>query len=452
MKINFINQIKIEYIFEYQAVNQQMRGSAKYPAIHKSVLRIGTNQIDTKTFTSRLCPINRAPKRKTLYDTIAFLIFCPKHRNIAVCNTYHSNGGIAVWLPFIYLSNKVGHSIAIEDGLCLILSDYDFELLFKYKEELPFDTKIFDIVEVCLPKTNKSVLRINCLATLHNNTPGFQCCRKTSRIHWLSVEDICESDKNEFWGPQVRNLCLDLRKNSNLFKINCYLIEGPPMYLAKIYYQNYTLVTCQDYILKVLGITKKQIDLLFIDFFEHCFPSVSMTFDSFVDYLSKYGFRETNTEMRRLFNAFKEYYTTNCTWDFLSFEFLLLGLAYIDGDGPHNRYRLPFVFYYYDQNCDGFLSEDEFREMVTDIHKNEGQEEIDRIVVDGSMTGNESPKGMNYREFINRAISHQFGDATHSGKCDINLIRIIYNETKAKTTRPMDTLIKICSNFYQRNN
>ena len=29
---------------------------------------------------------------------------------------------------------------------------------------------------------------------------------------------------------------------------------------------------------------------------------------------------------------------------------------------------------------DGFLSEDEFREMVTDIHKNEGQEEIDRIV------------------------------------------------------------------------
>ena len=47
---------------------------------------------------------------------------------------------------------------------------------------------------------------------------------------------------------------------------------------------------------------------------------------------------------------------------------------------------------------DGFLSEVQFREMVTDIHKNEGQEEIDRIVTDG-MSGNESPKAMNYNEF-----------------------------------------------------
>ena len=254
-----------------------------------------------------------------------------------------------------------------------------------------------------------------------------------------------------FWRPKVGHSRLDLRKNRALFNFNYYSAEGPPMFLAKSYYRNYSVTNNFDYILDSLGITRKQIDLLFIDFYEHCFPLLSMSFESFADYLSKFGFRQTNTKYRRLFNAFKQYCTTHCTGDFLTFEYLLLGLAYIDEDSPHNKYRLPFVFYYYDLNCDGFLSEDEFREMVTDIHKNEGQEEIDRIVADG-MTGNESPKGMNCDEFYDRAETHQFGDATHLGKLDINLIRIIYNKIRAKTTRPMDTLIKICMDFYQRTN
>ena len=41
---------------------KQMRGSTKMSAIHKSLLRVGTNQFDTKQTTSRLFPINRAPK------------------------------------------------------------------------------------------------------------------------------------------------------------------------------------------------------------------------------------------------------------------------------------------------------------------------------------------------------------------------------------------------------
>ena len=108
--------------------------------------------------------------------------------------------------------------------------------------------------------------------------------------------------------------------------------------------------------------------------------------------------------------------------------------------------RLKFVFNYYDQNRDGFLSEDEFREMVTDIHKNEGQEEIDRIVADG-MNGNQSTKGMKWREFHDRAGNHEFGDVTHLGKCDINLITNIYKDIKARNTRPIDTLINIFRNI-----
>ena len=149
-----------------------MSASTKLSAIHKSLLRVDTNQIDTKQSTSGLCPINRAPKGQPLYDTIAFVIFCPKHRNIAVCNTNHLNHGIAVWLPFIYRSKKVNYSVAIEDGLCLILSDYDSEMTFKYKKNVPFDTKIFTINEYYFPKKNQIFTRINCLAIIHSDRDG----------------------------------------------------------------------------------------------------------------------------------------------------------------------------------------------------------------------------------------------------------------------------------------
>ena len=195
-----------------------MLQTTEMTSIHKSLLRVGTNFIDTKQTTTRLCPINRAPKGQALYDTIAFLIFCPKHRNIAVCNTYHSNGEIAVWLPFIYLSDKLNYNIAIKDGLCLILSDYDYKLSIKYKDLVPYESKIFTVLDYYSPKKTQFFTRINCLAQLHSDTHGFKCCRNTSRIHWLSVTDICESNLDEFWGPQVLSFCIGLKTNPKYFQ------------------------------------------------------------------------------------------------------------------------------------------------------------------------------------------------------------------------------------------
>ena len=143
------------------------------------------------------------------------------------------------------------------------------------------------------------------------------------------------------------------------------------MHLAKDYYQNYNVRYEQGYLLNSLGITRKQIDLLFYDFFKHCFPSFAMTFESFADYLLKYGFRETHNKMLRIYNAFKDEkcHEPFSTWSSLIFDDFLLGLAYIDKDSPQDSCRLKFVFQYYNQNRDGFLSEVQFREMVTDIHQ-----------------------------------------------------------------------------------
>ena len=117
----------------------------------------------------------------------------------------------------------------------------------------------------------------------------------------------------------MRNFCTQLKTNPKYFQIHHWIVEAPFLYLAKDYYQNYNTEYEQGYILHSLGINKKQIDLLFNDYFKHCFPSTSMCFESFADYLSKYGFRENNTKMRRLFNALKQIksYEPYCTWPHL---------------------------------------------------------------------------------------------------------------------------------------
>ena len=68
------------------------------------------------------------------------------------------------------------------EGLSLILSDGDSRLMTNYREERPFDTNIaiehkFDLKQFKIDFTERW-----CFTRLHSDNPGFQCCRKTSRI------------------------------------------------------------------------------------------------------------------------------------------------------------------------------------------------------------------------------------------------------------------------------
>ena len=150
-------------------------------------------------------------------------------------------------------------------------------------------------------------------------------------------------------------------------------------------------------ILKALKITEKQIDLFLIDFIEHCFPTNVMSFLSFKVYLRKYcEFFVEEKWLKRIFN----YCAVN--WNnfggYVCFASLLIGLAFLDSECPSLRCRLQYIFRYYDFDRDGYLSEEELREIVRDIDTNRSQEEIERVVSD-NMFMNESKKGMTFEEF-----------------------------------------------------
>ena len=149
--------------------------------------------------------------------------------------------------------------------------------------------------------------------------------------------------------------------------------------------------------MKALKITEKEIQLFLIDFIQHCFPTEVMSFVSFKDYLKKFiDFPVEDKCLRRLFNGCAIYW--NNYGSFVRFHYLLTGLAYLDCECPSFRSRVEFVFDYYDFDRDGYLSEEEFREMVRHIDTNQSQEEIERVVSDNIFM-NESMEGISLQEF-----------------------------------------------------
>ena len=161
-------------------------------------------------------PINKWPKNKKVFDNISFVIFCPKHNTIAV-NTYRSENDFAVGLPFVHISSYIEIDPLIEDTICFILSDGDSELMVKYKEVLPFDTNVSEVLSLRLRQFKFGFTRFICFVRLHSDNPLLKCCRNNSRFDWYSAK-INEFNKIKnrwkFWEPAIVTFVMHF---------NCYM-------------------------------------------------------------------------------------------------------------------------------------------------------------------------------------------------------------------------------------
>ena len=340
---------------------------------------------------SRLNPINKCPKKMNVFHNMAFVIFCPKHQKIAVSDNFDEERELAVWLPFVYLSSDLKKRITVEESVSLILSGGDPELMAIYKKEQPYDSKVSLVTNTMIKENDFGFTRSFCLVRLHSDNPVLQCCRKTSRIIWLDIEEISNNDIHYLWGPQLKTYSKAFEK---IFQRGFY-------HFFRTFFCIMPQLQFDQEILESLSITKKQIHLFYIDFIEHCFPSVYMSFMSFKDYLGKYGFKTSDKPLKRIYKAFmKDDLFTHHSEDDLLFEELLLGLAHIDPQSVFNNSRLAFVFRYYDFDGDGYLSKEELREMIEDIHEKETSDMIDSIVNDYWFIIRPSDRGIDYEQFL----------------------------------------------------
>ena len=385
--------------------------------------------VKTGQTSVRFKPINKWPKNQTVFNCMSFFIFCPKHKNIAVCDNIDSEKELTVRLPYIFLSPDYKKRMTAEDGICLLLSDGDSRLFAKYKEQKPFDTNISLVMDLHLIQAKCGFSRFICFARLHSDNPEFQCCRKTSRIFWSNPEYF----PKDLPDVSIKIYCKDFESLMNEIRI----FHGINNELLPAFISNYSINDEPEYveqmILKLFNITEKQIELFFIDFIEHCFPEMAMNFPSFKAYLKKYGLFYSEKYLQRIFYGFvggSEQFNLLALFE----GELLIGLAYLDFECPSYKCRLRFVFRFYDFNRDGYLSREEFKEMIRDIDTNQSQEEIERVVSDNILL-NDSEIGMTFEEFYFQVREGWLEGTDRLCRFDLQILRKIlsYLENREKS-------------------
>ena len=244
----------------------------------------------------------------------------------------------------------------------------------------------------------------------------------------MSEEDFRNDDIHCLWSLTLKPIEIYkfLGQLSTLrFWFDDYYMEWVFFYKFEAQPQNQGQET-----LKSLKITEKQIELFLYDFIEHCYPTPAMSLVSFKDYLRKYceDFVE-NKWLKRIFNC--SVIHKNKFGSYVIFDGLLMSLAYLDIECPSFECRLKFVFRYYDFDRDGYLSEEEFREMVRDIDTNQSQEVIERVVSD-NMFMNESEKGISLQEFQFRVDENWLEGTDRLCRFDLPILRKILSQLETK--------------------
>lgn len=135
----------------------------------------------------------------------------------------------------------------------------------------------------------------------------------------------------------------------------------------------------EEEMLKSAIFTDRDINKLYSDFIQHCYPSHYMSYPSFVDYMNKIGWNPADIRLHPIFRAFN-YKGTG----YLTFHELLLGLGAIDQATQHGGHpgelRCGYIFRYYDVNNDGFLDYNDIYRMTYDIFRGKDVEADDAMV------------------------------------------------------------------------
>lgn len=268
-----------------------------------------------------------------VFDNCCFVLLCSVHNRILL-----SRGGIA-YLPFVPLvSVKTWYDSSI-DGALGILYGEKSNKAYSSKKKLPFK-KFFcqQIFRFQLPQTGRFITRLTYLAILDPNNSS--CCTKPAaeNFKWYPIKMAMQNKVPNIWGPEVSyyaHCCSakDYRGQDNN-TISEYSLND-----AYRYFPHESPTMPEEQMLSRASVTSNDIERLYADFIEHCFPSFFFTRDSFRVYMQKHEIESRRKRIIRFYAAFR-----SKDKPYMHFHELLLGLAAIDARTPHCSYRMEFVF------------------------------------------------------------------------------------------------------------
>ncbi|KAJ6217975.1 hypothetical protein RDWZM_009132 [Blomia tropicalis] len=243
------------------------------------------------------------PFGESKYDCIAFVIHCTKHSKVAVFSTPRKEQ----WLPFTPLPpNKTWNECAAI-GTIIILSGGEKDKFLSLKSHPPFSrVELMNVFRLQLPHTQRFLTRLIYYIPLNQTAvseKSFKCCQSTKSTEWESIESVARGEMKHPLGPELAKFSkLALKQFSQHFSE--YRLSQAFKFVPRDPPQN-----SEETILKSVGITVTDVERLYVDYLNHCFPSSYCSFDSFQHYMEKYGFETDRTRMAGLFLNFERFQT-----------------------------------------------------------------------------------------------------------------------------------------------
>lgn len=281
----------------------------------------------------------------TLYNAVAAIIYCPKHKKYGVERISSRKGGL--WLPHAMISSTDGLKMMISKKINLCLGSPDIKLKSGH---LKFtEPKLVEVMAIQLPITEKWFKRHIFRVTLDLKANEGYCCSSAKNLAWIEEEDINDNIHNKIWG---HDLCYLVHNKASNQLFHC------EMSLDQVnLYKKHPLI-------RTSGYTSNDVLRIYSEYIQQCYPSQTMSFKVFEDYCARLGLFE-HSSIPHFFRAFS---TEN--FPFLSFEEFILGLAAADPNTEHGgesgRIRTAYIFRMYDLDQDNLLRRDEFRNLVSD--------------------------------------------------------------------------------------
>ena len=328
------------------------------------------------------------------YDCVAFVLHCPSHGKVAVARSPTE----AIWLPYVQKHQKMSWYDSAKEGAMQVLAEGSASRFEAFRRKAPFDQLLLlEVARVQMPSTNKFVaryifyVRLNVPATAAEtesgqptsaatetttSKAGFKCCTDTARLQWLAIDFVSQGFIRNCWGPELVELAR-LVMEATVKTAEEGGPSPPPVFRQRLQEQSveqlFEILPRLDGPVQVhdtyteslrkIKTNKNDIERLFSDYLDHCYPSFYMTYDSFRHYLSRNGFEKNETRLKRFFRAFNR-----AANGYLSFNELLLGLICMERETPHVEFRIRFVFNYYDTRSRTVLGQEDFALIVADMN------------------------------------------------------------------------------------
>ncbi|OTF73023.1 hypothetical protein BLA29_000305 [Euroglyphus maynei] len=344
-----------------------------------------------------------------LYDCYCFFVHCARHDKVCILR---STSSPFIWLPCVVaqLPQKNCWNKSAKDSIAWIFAN-ESNSRYEYLKRNPFysDIRLIEILRLQLPQTNRFITRlafyVRLDSSIEQSSDKFTCCQTTDRLDWLDLNHVRDGSVENLWGPELVKFCppVNMMTAQKIEEFSSSQ-DGIPRNIEESW-------------LKSVKITENDVERLYYEFLEHCYPSYYMTSDSFRQCLLRLGLDLPDLNMDRLFIAFN--YMKN---GFLCFHELLLGLVALEQDTPHDEVRIKFVFRYYDTKQYGVLYEEDMKRMLRDLYvitfgdkklrsdhlEQKTREAMELFQAQSVGKGSRVKQAITWRKFLTVIATHQF--------------------------------------------